>query len=161
MAETEKVKQRAPTLYLIIAIKLGKGLLFVLLAFGVFKLMNQDLPAEFEKLIRWMNLDPEKEIFSKLEDKIATITPGNIRWLASGTLLYGLLSLVEGVGLIFRLRWVGWLVAGESALLIPYEIYKLMLGFSWLVFAVLVINIWIVWYLVQNRNRLFPHHHHH
>lgn len=154
-----KVKQRAPTLYVIIAIKLIKGLFFVLIAFGVFKLAQQDLPAEFQRFIRWLNLDPEREFFSRLEDKIGDITPANVRWVASGALLYGLLSLGEAVGLLFRIRWVGWLVACESAIFIPYEIYKLIGHFSWIVVVILFINIWIVWYLLKNRERLFKHHH--
>ena len=154
-----EVKKRAPTLYAIIGIKLLKGLFFVLLAAGVFSLIGQDLPAEFQSLLRWMKLDPEAAVFNRLEQWLATITPSNIGWVASGTLLYGLLSLCEGVGLIFRLAWVGWLVVCESALLIPVEIYKLAHGFSAVIFCVLAINVWIVWYLVQNRHRLFKHAH--
>ena len=38
---------------------------------------------------------------------------------ATGTFLYSLFALVEGVGLIFRMPWAGWLAIGESAFFIP------------------------------------------
>ena len=85
-----------------------------------------------------------------------------MRWWATGTLLYSLFSLVEGIGLIFRAPWAGWLAIGESAFFIPIEVRELVRlpFFSWVVFSVLAINVLIVWYLFQNRKRLFHHHHH-
>jgi uncharacterized membrane protein (DUF2068 family) len=49
---------------------------------------------------------------------------------------------------------------GESAFFIPIELYELTRPgkFSWIVLVVLVINIVIVWYLFENRHRLFRHH---
>jgi uncharacterized membrane protein (DUF2068 family) len=157
---TEPFKKRAPTLYGIIVIKLGKAALLFLLAFGVYTLADQNLPEEFRELLRVVHLDPEGQFFSALAAKIEKITPTNIYWVATGAFLYGLLSLVEGVGLIFRLSWAGWLVMGEAGFFIPIEVYNLMNSFSWKIFAVLVLNVLIVWYIFQNRQRLFRHHHH-
>ena len=158
--DTTAVKKRAPTLYVIIAIKLLKGLALILLAFGVYNLTDNNLPEDFRSLLQSLHLDPESKFFAGLEGKIAQITPGSIRWFAAGTFLYSLFSLVEGVGLTFRASWAGWLVVGESVFFIPIEIYDLLPGFSWPVFVILLINIWIVWYLLANRRRLFRHHHH-
>ncbi len=153
-----EVKQRAPTLYIIIALKIFKGLLLLAVAVGVYRLIGKNLNANFDDLLRWMHLDPERKFFASLGDKLESITPGNLRWLATGTLLYSLFSLVEGVGLIFRVSWAGWLAIGESAFFIPIEMYELMKGFSATVFVILCLNIIIVWYLFRNRVRLFRHH---
>lgn len=162
MAEVQKTaavkKQRAPTLYVIIAIKLLKGIVLLLLALGVYHLSDNDLPDEFRKLLDWLHIDPEKKFFSDLLSKVETITPANLLWLASGTFLYSLFSLVEGIGLIFRVSWAGWLAIGESAFFIPIEMYELMRNFSLKVFVILLINVFIVWYLYRNRARLFRHH---
>jgi uncharacterized membrane protein (DUF2068 family) len=154
----EEKKQRAPTLYIIIALKLLKGILLLLLAFGVYSLSDNDLPKEFHKLLAALHLDPEKKFFSEVAIKLSNVTPSNLIWLASGTLLYSLFSLVEGTGLVFRIRWVGWLTIGESAFFIPIEIFDLIRGFKTTVFVILLINIFIIWYLFQNRSRLFRHH---
>ena len=121
-------------------------------------MVGEHLGDELDRFLRWIHLDPETRFFSKLGDRLDQVTPENMRWIGSGFLLYGLLSLAEGVGLMMRLKWVGMVVVCESALLIPYEFYKLCQSFSVVVLLVLAVNVAIVWYLFQNRNRLFRHH---
>jgi uncharacterized membrane protein (DUF2068 family) len=149
---------RAPTLYVIIAIKLIKGLVLLLFGLGVLSLVGQNLDQRFDELLRWIHLDPEKRFFAELGDKLQHVTPANVRGVAIGTMFYSLFSFVEGVGLIFRLRWVGWLVIGESLFFIPIEVYDLLGGFSKVVFVILLLNIFIVWYLLRNKERLYKHH---
>jgi uncharacterized membrane protein (DUF2068 family) len=168
---TPVLKKRAPTLYFIIAIKLVKGTLALLLAFGVYKLAGRDLSGLFDNVLRFIHLDPENSFFSDIGNRLDRITPANVRWVATGTFLYSLFSLVEGVGLIFRAPWAGWLAIGESAFFIPIEIFELVHhhelvkrgelhpGFAWKLSVILGLNILIVWYLFQNRARLFRHHH--
>jgi uncharacterized membrane protein (DUF2068 family) len=158
-AKKPEVKKRAPTLYLIIVGKLIKGVLSLGLAFGVLKLAKQDLPELFIRLLNWVHLDPENRFLSDIAGKLETITPANVRWVALGTFLYSLFALVEGVGLLYRISWAGWLTIGESAFFIPIEIRELVLHPHLYVVAVLTVNILIVWYLFANRHRLFRHHH--
>ena len=158
--KVQAVKKRAPTLYAIIAIKLGKGLLLLLLGAGVYSLHDNNLPEEFRQGLQFFHLDPEKAFFTELAGKISTITPSNIVWIARGTVLYSLFSLVEGTGLLFRIRWAGWLAIGESAFFIPIEVYELMRKYSLSMLAILTLNVIIIWYLFRNRDRLFHHHQH-
>jgi uncharacterized membrane protein (DUF2068 family) len=152
---------RAPTLYVIIAIKLIKGVLMLLLGLGVYRLSDNDLPAEFHQTLEFFHLDPEKKFFTLLANQISEITPSNVIWLARGTVLYSLFSLVEGIGLIFRVSWAGWLTISESAFFIPIEVYELLRTQrrteKWSVLVILALNVIIVWYLYQNRRRLFGH----
>jgi uncharacterized membrane protein (DUF2068 family) len=169
-APKPELKKRAPTLYLIIVGKLIKGVLALGLAFGVLKLANQDLPDLFIRLLNWVHLDPENRFFSDFTSKLETITPANVRWVALGTFLYSVFALVEGIGLLYRISWAGWLTIGESAFFIPIEIFELVHrqqlvrsgelhpGFAWKLTIILGLNILIVWYLFQNRARLFRHH---
>ncbi|MSU57054.1 MAG: DUF2127 domain-containing protein [Pedosphaera sp.] len=154
------VKKRAPTLYVIIGIKLIKGVLLLLLGLGVYSLSDNNLPEEFRALLQTLHIDPEKKFFTDLAAKIGRITPTNVVWVAAGTVLYSLFSLVEGGGLVFRASWAGWLAIGESAFFIPIELYELMHRFTWGVTIILGLNIMIVWYLFRNRQWLFRHHHH-
>jgi uncharacterized membrane protein (DUF2068 family) len=166
MAEkTPSPKKRAPTLWIIIAIKLLKGALLLLLAFGVYKLSDENLPELFRQVLMFFHLDPEKKFFADLGDNIETLTEPKMVWLAGGTLFYSLFSLVEGTGLIFRISWAGWMAIGESAFFIPIEIYELIHrpfnhGSFYSLAGVLALNVFIVWYLFQNRQRLFRHHRH-
>jgi uncharacterized membrane protein (DUF2068 family) len=165
-------KKRAPTLYFIIIFKLLKGTLAILLAFGVYRMAGKDIGGLFDRLVRFIHLDPENRFLSYIGDSLDTIKPGNMRAVATGTFLYSLFSLVEGVGLVFRASWAGWLAIGESVFFIPIEIFELVrhhelikrgeipahAGFAWTVSVILGLNILIVWYLFQNRERLFRHH---
>src|SRR5690349_13380431 len=95
VSEKETVK-RAPTLYVIIGIKLIKGVLLLLIGLGVYSLSDSNLSEDFRNLLQFFHLDPEKEFFSALAAKISKITPQNVMLLATGTGIYSLFSLVEG-----------------------------------------------------------------
>src|SRR5881397_2017094 len=159
--DSQVIKKRAPTLYAIIGIKLLKGLLFVTLAIVAYTLSDNDLPAEFRHLLHLLRLNPERTFFADLAAQIGRITEANVLWAAAGTLVYSLFSLVEGVGLMFRVSWACWMAIVESAFFVPIEFYELIRRpkFSWSIFVLTIINILIVWYLAKNRHRLFHHHH--
>lgn len=158
---TEFIKKRAPTLYVIIGIKLLKGALFVTLAITAWALSDNDLPFEFHRVLHFLRLNPERRFWVDLAVQVGKLTEANLLWTAAGTLVYSLFSWVEGIGLIFRTSWSAWLAIGESAFFIPIEIYELIhKHFSWVVFGILALNILIVWYLFVNRERLFKHHRH-
>jgi uncharacterized membrane protein (DUF2068 family) len=158
-AKSPPVKKRAPTLYSIITAKLIKGVLALALAFGILKLAEKDLPELFRQLLSWIHLDPENRFFSEINDRLQTITAANVRIVALGTFLYSIFSLVEGIGLMFRVSWAGWLTIGESVFFIPIEIRELVRHPNWYIAGVLNFNVLIVWYLYANRRRLFRHHH--
>ena len=160
MADTELRKKRAPTFYAIIAFKLLKGSLFVALAITAYTLSDNDLPAEYRGLLHHLRLNPERKFFADLAVQVGKLTEAKVLWAAAGTLCYSLFSLVEGVGLIFRVSWAGWLAIGESAFFIPIEIHELVKNPVLPVFLVLALNVVIVWYLFRNRHWLFRHHHH-
>jgi len=151
-------KQRAPTLYLIILTKLGKGFLLLLLAFGVYRLAEADLQVQFLRLLKFVNIDPERQFWTSIGTWLESVNASNVRLFATGTFLYSLFSLVEGFGLLFRVTWAGWLAIGESVFFIPIEIYELLQHFSTTIAIILLVNIGIVYYLYTNRRRLFRHH---
>ena len=167
--DQEGVRKRAPTLYAIITLKLLKGVLFVSLALVAYTLSDNDLPAEYHRLLQHLRLNPERRFWADVAMQVGQLTEAKVLWAAAGTLTYSLFSWVEGIGLMFRVSWAGWMAIGESAFFIPIEVWELVhrtplerprLGHIITVAVILVINIVIVWYLFQNRHRLFRHHHH-
>src|SRR5438105_1495679 len=134
------VKRRAPTLYVIIFIKLLKAALLLLLAAGVYSLTDNNLPAEFQKLLMFLHLDPEKRFFVALADRVAEITPANLKWLSAGSVVYGAFMLLQAGGLMLRVGWAGWLAIGESAFFVPIELYELVYRPSLIVLSVSMLN---------------------
>lgn len=166
-ADTEQVRRRAPTLYAIIVLKIIKGLLFVILAITLYTLSDNNLPQEFRSLLQHLKLNPERRFFADLAIQVGQLTERKVVLAAVGTLVYSLFSFVEGTGLMFRVSWAGWLAIGESAFFIPIEVYEILNRLKAperhnppaVLAVILGINILIVWYLYQNRRRLFRHHH--
>ncbi len=174
MVVPEAKPKRAPTLYFIIGVKFFKGLAALLLALGAYSLTDNNLPEDFQKLLEFFHLDPEKKFFLNLADRVAEVTPANLKWVTVGAVVYGLFMLLQAVGLVFRVSWVVWLVIAESAFFIPIEILELVrkhtpnpenhphlfahpkIGIA----IVLAVNVAIVWYLFKNRDRIIRHHHH-
>jgi uncharacterized membrane protein (DUF2068 family) len=168
--EQEAPLRRAPTLYLIIGFKLAKGLLACFLAIVLYCQPATQLPTEYEQLMgrplvkqvfHYLRIHPENKFFEHLASQIANATDAGVRVAVIGALLWSLFPLTEGIGMIFRVKWAGWLAIGESAFFVPVEIYKLVEDFTWFMVAVTIINVFIVWYLYTNRERLFHQHHHH
>ncbi len=156
--QKEAVK-RAPTLYVIVTLKILKGLLFVAVAVGLYALSDNDLPSEYQHWLQIIKANPERKFWTDIARQVSDLTETKMVHAAVGTLIYSLFSLVEGTGLMFRISWAGWLSIGESAFFIPIEVYELARHFTWPVFVILVLNIFILWYLFQNRHRLFHRHH--
>ena len=170
----EEKPPRAPTLYFIVGGKLIEGLLLLAGGVSIYLLARKNLPDLFDEFIRWMHLDPEGRFFSDIGDRLETVTPANVHAIASWMFLYGLFKIIGGLGLAFRAAWAVWLAIFESAFFIPIEIFELIsrhtpegearahalfvhpkMGIA----ILLVLNVVIVWYLLQNRRRLFRHHH--
>jgi uncharacterized membrane protein (DUF2068 family) len=166
--QTELIKKSAPTLYAIIAIKLLKGLLFMSLALFAYVKSDNDLPQEYRSLLQHLKLNPEQKFWADLAKRVEEVTEKNVLWVAFFTMIYSMFSLVEGAGMLFRVSWAGWMAICESVFFIPIEVYELVhrptdparKGHPLLILVVLLINIWIVWYLVKNKHRLFRHHQH-
>jgi uncharacterized membrane protein (DUF2068 family) len=160
----------APTLFVIIYFKLIKGILFF--AFGVvfYFQATHDLPAEWGGLIKQpfvvhvferLSIHPENKFFQDIAAQIANVTKHEVRVTALGMMLFSLFPLVEGIGMLYRAFWAGWLAIGESAFFVPIEMYELARKFSPYMLLVMIVNVLIVYYLYVNRETLFRHHHPH
>ncbi len=159
-------KKHAPTLYAIIVIKLLKGLIFVALAVAIYTLSDNDLPSELHHVLQVLRFNPERKFWVDLARQLGELTETKVLWAAAGTLIYSLFSLIEGVGLMLRIKWIGWMTILESMFFIPIEVFELVHGpppesnrntHPIVVVIILAINIMIVWYLLKNRQRLFRH----
>lgn len=74
--------------------------------------------------------------------------------VATGLVAYGLLELVEGVGLWLLRRWAEYLTVVATAAFLPLEIYELTKAVTATKLAAFVINVAVVVYLIVAK-RLF------
>lgn len=127
------LKKRAPTLYFIIVFKLVKGLLCLALALVIWHEAKHDLSADWDKFLRSpfvktvfgeLRIHPESKFWLDLARTIGQLTAANMYRAAWGAVVLSLFPLVEGIGLIYRVSWAGWLAIGESAFFLPIELYN-------------------------------------
>ena len=69
--------------------------------------------------------------------------------LASAAALYAALRFLEAYGLWRNRRWAEWLAALSGAIYIPFELYELHRGVSWLKLAALLLNAAVLAYMCR------------
>jgi uncharacterized membrane protein (DUF2068 family) len=140
-----------------------RGLILVLLAAAVFKLKSTQvsIKALFDR-----DLSSLKPFFKQIHfnvsdsatihsiEKVLHAKSSTLNLIAFGILLYGLLQIVEGIGLWSLKRWGEYVAVVGTTLFIPLEVYELTDKVSWLKIAVLAINVAAVLYLLLSK-RLF------
>ncbi len=143
--------------------RLGRGLLLVALAYGVYRfdgargalsrVFAQYLPL-LEPAASRLGVDLEDTGPVKLIEHALTLQHSTLLLVAVGILGYGVLELVEGVGLWLMRRWGEYVAVVGTSLFVPLEVYELVHAGTWLKAAALLINLAAVVYLVWTK-RLF------
>ena len=95
-----------------------------------------------------------QQLVQAMLNQVARLSPKSVVLIAIGSVLYGLLEILEASGLILRRRWAEYLVVVATGFGIPIEIREVIAHLTWLRLALLVVNIAIVVYLID-RKRLF------
>jgi uncharacterized membrane protein (DUF2068 family) len=155
--------KRAPTLYAIIIFKLVKGIVFLAFGIALYFQATHNLSQEWADLLKTpfaehLRIHPEARFFHHIAQQIDNVTVNQVRVFAVSTMAFSFFPLVEGIGMLYRAGWAGWLAIGESAFFVPIEIYELARRFSLYLVLVMMVNILIVWYLYAFRETLFHHH---
>ncbi|MBI3687121.1 MAG: DUF2127 domain-containing protein [Actinobacteria bacterium] len=141
----------------------GRGLLILLLAYGVLRfrssqatlrqLFEQDLPAA-RPLADKLNINLDE---SGVVHTIRTALGLQSRTLvvvALALAAYALLGIVEGAGLWYAKRWAEYLAVVATSAFLPLEVYELIEKVTVLRVSALVFNIAAVVYLLLSK-RLF------
>jgi uncharacterized membrane protein (DUF2068 family) len=123
----------------------------VLLAAGVYLLANTgaDFGSIANHLARAIELDPRRHFIQHAITKLGSLKRHEVKLFGAGALGYGVLELVEGVGLFYRKRWAEWLTVIATSLLIPLELYELVRSPSALKAGGIFVNVVVVIYLYR------------
>jgi len=146
-------------LLLVAAYKLVKGLALLALGIGALRLLHKDLAAEAARWIDLLRIDPQNHYIQRLLARIAKVDARKLKELSIGTFLYSGVFLTEGVGLALRKRWAEYLTILTTASLLPLEIYEIAERFNVAKIVILLVNIAVVVYLVNEVRRTRNAHH--
>ena len=133
--------------------KLVIGLMLACAASGVLTLVHKDVAATVEDWVNRLHLDPESRYIAALLEKLTLVEDRHLQILSGITFAYAALQLAEGVGLLMRKLWAEYLTVVATSLLIPVEIYEVIMHFSWWKLMLLIVNAGIVWFLVRALKR--------
>lgn len=137
------------TLLLIALFKLLKGVLLVLVAIGALRMLHKDVSAVLMHWIDVFRVDPDNRLIHRLIVKSFGIQAKQLKEISAGTFFYSGILLTEGIGLLMKKHWAEWFTVISTAVFIPLELYEIYHRFTWVRVGILLINVAIVWYLVN------------
>jgi len=143
--------------------RLVRGLLVLLVAYGVFhfrdrrgsieQAFNDDLPL-IQQLASKLHWNFEDSAVVRAIHSFLSFNQSTLAYIALGLAIYGALQLIEAVGLWLTKRWGEYFAVVATAAFIPIEVYELVEKITWLRVLALVINVAAVIYLLATK-RLF------
>jgi uncharacterized membrane protein (DUF2068 family) len=130
------------------SLKLLSGLLALAAGLGATRFLAHDPGPKLERVVTHLGLDPQNQIIHDVITKLTGMDKKQLRAIEAGTFFYAILHLIEGIGLILEHAWAGYLVVIATSTLIPFEIYEIARKPTPLRFALFLLNIGIVVYLI-------------
>ena len=138
---------------LIALLEAAKGMVVLLVGFGLLELVHRDIQVMAEELVQYFHLNPASHYPRIFLDATTHLNDANLWLLAGAALFYAGLRLFEAYGLWYRQRWAEWLGAVSGGIYIPIELYELLHGVTWTKVTLLCVNAICVIYLVQSLRR--------
>lgn len=112
----------------------------------------------FSRLIEALCLNTDSRIIHVLVLWIDALQPHSVLVASLVSMGYAALFLAEGIGLWFGRSWAAYLTIISASLLVPFEVYEVIEGISMLRVGVLLLNLFIVLYLVvQSKHHALNH----
>lgn len=158
-----KALKDATILRVLAAERFLRGLALLALAYGVqyFKSSQTSVQATFDKalpaaepLARAFNIDLDKSPLVEHLRSLVNSSQHTLTLVTAGLIAYGVVQLVEGIGLWLLKRWGEYVAVVATSAFLPLEVYELTHHVTWVKLAALTINLVAVFYLVWSK-RLF------
>ena len=134
----------------------AKGALVFLAGFSALSLIHYDAQRLAEELVVHLHLNPASRYPRIFIEAAAHLTDARLWLLATLAGAYGLVRFVEAYGLWRGRRWAEWFAAVSGGIYIPFELYELFKGATWLSLGALLANVFIVGLMINALLREHP-----
>lgn len=141
------------TLRAVAVFEAAKGTLVLVTGLGALSLIHHDIQRFAEQLVEHLHLNPAKHIPQIFIAAAANLNDARLSVLAVLAASYGLLRFVEAYGLWHGRRWAEWFAAISGGIYIPFEIYELLQGYTWLSLGALIVNVLVVILMISTLHR--------
>jgi uncharacterized membrane protein (DUF2068 family) len=125
-----------------------KGTLALLAAGGLFYYIPRDLRHIVVELVGRLHLNPGKSYPNVFIRVVEDASNAQLWTVAALVVAYASIRFAEAYGLWRSRAWAEWLAAVSGGIYIPFELYELSRGFSWIKLGALALNIATVVFMV-------------
>jgi uncharacterized membrane protein (DUF2068 family) len=121
-----------------------KGALALLAAGGLFYYIPRDLRHIVVELVGRLHLNPGKSYPNVFVRVVEDASNAQLWSIAALVVVYAAIRFTEAYGLWRSRAWAEWLAAVSGGIYVPFELYELSRGFSWIKAGALVLNVAVV-----------------
>ena len=122
-----------------------------LLVIGIFILrmlrLDHNVHDVLHQFVNDMRLDENNHFIHGVLEKALGISPANLRWLSTGTLIYAILYGTEGVGLWLDQGWAEVMTIITTAGFIPVEVMEIIKAPTLVRTIIFAINVLLLIYI--------------
>ncbi len=129
-------------------LELAKGLVVLLVGFGVVSLLHRDAWDTAVNLLRILHVSPERHFAQVFLNLVDNVTDARLWAVAAGAAAYSTLRFLEAYGLWYVRAWAQWIALVSGALYLPFEMYELVRRPTLLHVVILAANLSIVLYMM-------------
>jgi uncharacterized membrane protein (DUF2068 family) len=141
-------RERTWTIHFIAIEKVLKGSILIAVAIKLLTLIDRDVHAWASDFVTRHGVDVANRFVQSVLVRLVGVTNNQIETWSGIAFVYSALLFTEGLGLWFQKRWAEYLTAIGTALLMPLELFEIYERFTFIRLAILILNGFIVWYLV-------------
>lgn len=132
-------------------LEMFKGVLAVLAGFALFTLLHKDVGDVAENIIEFLHLNPAHRLVQAFLDAADRVSDKKIVAVACVGFTYALIRFIEAYGLWHARAWAEWFAIISGSAYLPLETIGLIRHPNALHWAVLLINILVVLYMIYVR----------
>ena len=143
---------------LIALAKLVKAAMLIALGLGALSMRHDQ--SWLGTWIHAIAADPHGKYVTEAIARISSFDAHDLRRIGVGSMIYGAVFVIEGIGLWLRQAWAEVMTVIVTTSFVPLEIYELVEHPSWPKVCVLAFNVVVVLYLLRRlkRERHWPFH---
>ena len=134
-----------------------KGLLVLLVEFGLLSLLHKDVAAVAERVVHRLHMNPDHHFSHVILEAAYRMTDARLWALAAGAAAYSTVRFVEAYGLWHKRVWAEWFALLSGCLYLPLEIYEIIDRPTPIRLAVFAGNLIIVLYMLKIRLDAYRH----
>ncbi len=132
--------------------ELSKGLVVLAAGCGVLLLLHRNTSEIAQSLLTLLHISPDHRLAHLIMRQANRITDKKLWTFAAVAACYSAMRFVESYGLWKARAWAEWIALISGAMYLPFEVRELIRRLSLFHFALLIVNLAVVLYMVYLRS---------